>query len=160
MVNFSPLMPGLNDDEMAAVMAAAADHGARSISYTMLRLPLTVKPIFMDWLEHFAPSKKQRVENAIRKVRDGQLNASQFGARMRGSGDMADQFSSLFRILRVKYRLDGSLPELDRSQFQLPAARCGCFEHSAGRKKIARLAVDQTGAPSTIKTDLLYPPTP
>ncbi len=125
MVMVAPIIPGLNDDEMPAILAAAAEHGARTASYTMLRLPSTVRPIFLDWVERFMPTKKQRIENAIRAVRDGGLNSSEFGQRMRGTGLMADNLSALFAILKKKHRLDQSLPALDRSQFQPPADKHG-----------------------------------
>ncbi len=117
MVMVAPIVPGLNDDEMPAILEAAAQHGARSASYTMLRLPLTVRPIFLDWVEQFAPGKKQRIENAIRSVRDGQLNSAQFGQRMRGTGIMAEQLSALFKILLKKHNLHQPMPTLDRTQF-------------------------------------------
>jgi DNA repair photolyase len=120
-VMFSPLIPGLNDQEMAAVLDAARENGARSASYTMLRLSLTVRPIFIDWLEQNMPSKKGRIEAMIRSLRDGQMNDAQFGARMRGTGVMADQISQLFKIMKKKYRLDQPAPPLDCSLFEPPS---------------------------------------
>lgn len=124
-VLMAPLIPGLTDDEMGAILAAAAEHGATGAGYTMLRLPLTVKPIFMDWLEQNAPLKKQRVENAIRAVRQGGLNDAEFGVRMSGSGIMADQIQSLFGMLKKKYKLDQRRPPLDCSLFEPPEAPSG-----------------------------------
>ena len=121
MVMMSPLIPGLTDDEMSAILAAAAEHGAMSAAYTMLRLPLTVRPIFLDWLEQHAPAKKQRIENLLRSIRGGNLNDAQFGTRMSGTGIMADQISTLFAMLKKKHGLDRRLPELDTSLFQPPA---------------------------------------
>jgi len=120
MVLMAPLIPGLTDDEMAAILEAAADHGATSAAYTMLRLPLAVRPIFLDWLEQHAPAKKQRVENLLRSIRGGDLNDAQFGRRMSGTGIMAEQISSLFRMLKKKHNLDRPLPELDTSLFRPP----------------------------------------
>lgn len=125
MVMVAPIIPGLNDDEMPAILSAASEHGARSVSYTMLRLPTTVRPIFLDWVDRFVPNKKQRIENAIRSVRGGQLNSADFGERMRGTGVMADQLSHLFKILKKKCNLDRPMPMLDRSQFRPPADRGG-----------------------------------
>jgi DNA repair photolyase len=121
MVMMSPLIPGLTDDEMAAILAAAAEHGATSAAFTMLRLPLAVRPIFLDWLEQHAPGKKQRVENLLRSIRGGNLNDAQFGTRMSGTGIMADQIGSLFAMLKKKYHLDRPMPKLDTSLFQPPA---------------------------------------
>src|SRR5579863_9050076 len=41
-VMFAPVIPGLNDSEMAAVLEAAKSAGAKSAGYVFLRLPLTV----------------------------------------------------------------------------------------------------------------------
>lgn len=125
MVMVAPLIPGLNDDEMPAILQAAADHGACSASYTMLRLPTSVRPIFLDWVARFVPTRQQRIENAIRAVRDGQLNSAEFGDRMRGTGLMADQWSALFKMLKKKHHLDSPMPELDRLQFRPPADKHG-----------------------------------
>ena len=125
MVMVAPIIPGLNDDEMPAILEAAAAHGAQSASYTMLRLPTSVRPIFLDWVDRFIPAKKQRIENAIRAVRDGQLNTAEFGARMRGTGIMADQLSALFKILKKKHNLDRPSPVLDRTQFVPPVDKHG-----------------------------------
>ena len=119
-VMMAPLIPGLTDDEMAAILEAAADNGARSAMYTMVRLPLTVRPIFLDWLAQHAATKKQRIEGLLRWVRDGQLNDTQFGSRLRGTGLMADQIDQLFRMLKKKFGLDRGSPPLDTSQFVPP----------------------------------------
>jgi DNA repair photolyase len=120
LVMMAPLIPGLTDDEMSAILEAAAAHGAVSAAYTMLRLPLTVRPVFLDWLEQHAPTKKQRVENLLRWIRDGGLNDAQFGVRMRGTGVMADQIDQLFGMLKKKFKLDRSIPPLDTSAFRPP----------------------------------------
>ena len=120
-VLMAPLIPGLTDDEMAPILQAAAEHGAASANYTMLRLPLSVRPIFLDWLEQHAPAKKQRIEGLLRWIRDGQLNDAQFGVRMRGTGIMADQIGRLFDMLKKKNQLDRTTPRLDTSRFTPPA---------------------------------------
>lgn len=125
MVMMAPLIPGLTDDEMSAILSAAAEHGATSAAYTMLRLPLAVRPIFLDWLEQHAPAKKERIENRLRSIRGGNLSDAQFGTRLSGTGIMADQISSLFAILKKKHGLDRRLPELDTSLFRPPTDRNG-----------------------------------
>ena len=89
----APIIPGLHDSEVPAILEAAADAGARSASHVLLRLPLSVRPVFVDWLERTQPLKKERIESRIRSTRDGNLNDSEFGRRMRGQGSYADQIS-------------------------------------------------------------------
>src|SRR5690606_36221018 len=60
-VMVAPLIPGLNDHEMPAILEAAASAGARFAGYTMLRLPYAVKDLFVAWLERHFPERKEKV---------------------------------------------------------------------------------------------------
>src|SRR5439155_26727688 len=82
----APVIPALTDSEIPALLAAAKDAGAGAAGYTMLRLPVTVAPVFLEWLERTHPAHRQRVESCIRDVRGGKLNDPEFGRRMSGSG--------------------------------------------------------------------------
>jgi DNA repair photolyase len=121
----APIIPGLNDSEIPQVLAAVADAGANSAAYILLRLPLTVKPVFLDWLEREAPTHRDRVESRIRATRDGELSDSQFGSRMRGRGEMADQIRATFKVFAGKYGLDRRSPKLDTSRFRPPTPSSG-----------------------------------
>lgn len=124
-VMVSPVIPGLNDSEIPAVLQAAAEAGACSASYTLLRLPLTVRPIFLEWLERTQPLKKKRIESRIRSTRGGNLTDSQFGKRMRGEGQIADQINQTFQLFAKKYKLNQMPSPLDTSQFQRPISSSG-----------------------------------
>ena len=82
----APVIPGLTDTEIPAILAAAREAGAKSAAYTMLRLPLTVAPVFLEWLERCYPDRAARIEGRIRGVRGGRLNSPEFGERMSGDG--------------------------------------------------------------------------
>src|SRR5262249_46569566 len=69
----APIIPGLNDHEIPAVLAAAAQAGAKYAGYVMLRLPHGVGVLFETWLEQHFPQAKQKVLDRIRLVRSGQL---------------------------------------------------------------------------------------
>jgi DNA repair photolyase len=124
-VMVAPVIPGLTDSEMPAVLSAVAEAGAQGAGYTLLRLPLTVKPVFLEWLERTHPDSRQRIENAIRSVHGGELNSSEFGERLAGSGLMADQIKQVFRTFAKKHGLDGKLPEYDYGQFRSPSPVAG-----------------------------------
>ncbi len=106
----SPMIPGLNDSDMPTVMEAAKQAGAWNARYTLLRLPLTVEPVFLEWLERTQPNHVQKVLQRIRQSRDGQLNNSQFGERMRGSGPIAEQIHAMFKLFQKKLELDRPMP--------------------------------------------------
>jgi DNA repair photolyase len=121
----APIIPGLNDCEIPAVLAAARDAGARAASFTLLRLPLTVAPVFLEWLNREQPGKARMIEARIRGMRGGKLNQSAFGERMSGSGAMAEQIKKLFRVMKKKYGLDGDLPPYDCTHFRRPSPKTG-----------------------------------
>ncbi|MCA9185408.1 MAG: PA0069 family radical SAM protein [Planctomycetales bacterium] len=120
-----PVIPGLNDHEMAAILAAAASAGASSASYILLRLPLAVEPIFVDWLRRVRPSSAEKIIGRIQATRDGNMSCSQFGGRMRGTGPIAEQIANTFQVFAAKYRLDRHWPPLDATQFRPPVDSSG-----------------------------------
>lgn len=116
----APVIPGLNDSEIPALLEAAAKAGALTAGYVMLRLPLAVKPVFLDWLARVRPSHATRIESLIRQVREGELNQTQFGTRMRGTGPIAEQIAQSFKIFARRHGLAARPPALDASQFRPP----------------------------------------
>lgn len=124
-VMVSPIIAGLNDHEIPAILQAAKEAGAQSASYIMLRLPLTVEPVFLEWLERTQPTRKERVLSRIRQTRDGKLNSAAFGTRIRGTGEIAEQIGNLFQVFARKHGLDERLPALDFTQFRPPTTGKG-----------------------------------
>ena len=121
-VNIAPVIPGLNDSEIPAILEAAAAAGAKTAGWGMLRLPLTVEPVFLEWLGRTQPERKAKIEGRIREVRGGKLSGADFGERMRGSGQIADGIASLFKVFARKHALDAALPPLDCTKFRVPTA--------------------------------------
>jgi DNA repair photolyase len=121
----APIIPGLNDTEIPALLAAVREAGARHAAYTMLRLPLTVAPVFQEWLERQHAGRAKKVEARIRGMRGGKLNNPEFGQRMRGSGEMARQIAAVFRLFARKHGLDGGLAPYDCTRFRRPLPTSG-----------------------------------
>jgi DNA repair photolyase len=121
----APIIPGLNDSEIPAILQAAVEHGASYAGYILVRLPLTVRPIFLDWLNRHFPNKRERVESLIRSTREGQYNQSKFGQRMRGSGEYADHLSKTFKLFAKRFGLHQQPPPLDLTQFRRPPHKTG-----------------------------------
>jgi DNA repair photolyase len=124
-VMVAPIVPGLTDTETPSIIKAAAEAGARAAGYVLLRLPLAVNPVFLDWLRRTQPTKADRVESLIRSTRDGGLNDATFGRRMRGTGAIADQIQQTFAVFTRKLGLDRKGTPLDTTQFQPPRASSG-----------------------------------
>jgi DNA repair photolyase len=121
-VMVAPVIPGLNDAEISAILAAAASAGATSASWTLLRLAAPLDGLFTTWLAEHYPDRQARVLHRIRETRDGRISDSEFGHRMRGTGPYAEQLAALFAVAARKHGLDRPLPELSIAAFRRPPA--------------------------------------
>ena len=124
-VMVAPIIPGLNDSEAPQILEAAQDAGAMTAGYILLRLPLTVEPVFIEWLERTQNFKAQKVVSRVQQTRGGKMNNSNWGERMVGRGEIAEQIESMFRLFRRKLGLDQRLPELRCDQFRPPPSSNG-----------------------------------
>ncbi|MBV9111031.1 MAG: radical SAM protein, partial [Gemmatimonadetes bacterium] len=120
-----------NDHELPAIIKASAEAGAREVRYIPLRLPWALKELFERWLEAHFPLRKEKVLHRIREMRGGKLNDPNFGSRMRGEGEYADQLSILHRAACRKAGLTGEMPRLSTEHFRRPhdpRGQMGLFE--------------------------------
>ena len=121
----APVIPGLTDHEIPAILDAAGAAGASFAGYVMLRLPLAVAPLFEDWLERHRPDRRGKVLSRIRQVRggrpaDGRLNDAGFGSRMRGSGPFSDLVATMFASSCARAGVADRAPDLDTGSFHVP----------------------------------------
>jgi DNA repair photolyase len=121
----APMIPGINDSELPALLTAAREAGAIWAGYTLLRLPTTVEPVFIDWLERSYPEKADRVRSLIRSTRGGKLSDSRFGRRQVGTGQIADLISSTFEMWRKRLGYVEDHPPLNAEGFVPPAPTSG-----------------------------------
>ncbi len=121
-VMVAPIIPGLNDREMPAVLEAAKSAGASEAGYTMLRLPYGVKDVFQEWLKANFPEKLDRIIGTVREVRGGKLNVSDFATRMRGTGPYAEQVRQMFHVFRERLGFGARMHGLRTEHFRRPSA--------------------------------------
>jgi DNA repair photolyase len=121
MIGFAPIIPGLNDHEMEAVLAKGAEAGAVCAHFTVLRLPLEIKDLFREWLEAERPDRAARVMSLVRQMRNGRDYDPEWGKRMRGEGPVADMIATRFRLAARKLGLNQRLPPLDVTRFLRPS---------------------------------------
>lgn len=119
-VNIAPIIPGLTDHELAGILEAAALAGATSANYVVLRLPHSVKDVFLQWLDTHEPGKKERVLSRIRDLRGGKLYDATFGARMRGEGIFAEQIAQMFSVATRRAGLNRDNRSLSTAHFRRP----------------------------------------
>ncbi len=94
----APVIPGLNSDEIPAVIKAAADAGAQAASFTLVRLNGAIAEIFTDWIHKAYPGRADKFLHLIACCHDGKLSDSRWGKRMRGDGQVAESIHQLFKI--------------------------------------------------------------
>ncbi|HEY0005857.1 MAG TPA: radical SAM protein [Pyrinomonadaceae bacterium] len=96
-IGLAPVIPGLSTD-IPRLLKRAREAGASMAFMTMLRLPGSVAPYFEQRLREKLPTKVERVLSRIREAREGRLNSSVFGERMRGKGEYWKAIETLFRL--------------------------------------------------------------
>jgi DNA repair photolyase len=119
-VMIGPIIPGLNDHEIDAILKAAYAAGAREAGYTMLRLPHEVKDIFKDWLVKEFPDRANKVMSLIKSVRGGAESDPQFGTRMTGSGPYAWTIGRRFQLAAQRLGLNAKRVKLTTELFKRP----------------------------------------
>lgn len=119
-VMVAPIIPGLTDSELPAILAAAKEAGAIGAGYVMLRLPLSVEPVFLNWLRTHRPLAADKVEGLLRQMRGGKLYSSEWGKRMRGTGSYAEGIAKTFEVFTEKLGLNAPWQPLDSTQFRPP----------------------------------------
>ena len=116
-VLIAPVIPGLTDHEIPALVAVAAEAGAKFADHALVRLPYAVAPLFDQWLTQHLPLRREKILHRIRAMRRGKLNNSQFGLRMSGEGVYADQIEGLFTVACRKAGMAGA-PQLSTAAFR------------------------------------------
>ncbi len=117
-VLFAPIIPALNDEELPAMVAAAAKAGASFGNYVLLRLPGAVVPLFEQWLDQHYPDRKKKILGRLTSLRGGKLYDTRYGYRMKGQGAYAEQLRQTFQISCRRFRLAEEGPSLNAAGFR------------------------------------------
>lgn len=117
MAMIAPIIPALNEPEIPLLLRSAAEAGAHSASYTVLRTNGAVKPVFESWLHRHFPDRAAKVMAQTKDLHGGTMNDSVVGRRMRGTGVYAANIHRLFRVLHERYFKGRTAPTFDRTLF-------------------------------------------
>jgi DNA repair photolyase len=120
-VSVAPVIPGLNDHEIEAILERAAKAGAAGAHFTVLRLPLEIKDLFREWLEAERPDRASRVMSLVRQMRGGRDYDPQWSARMKGEGPIAELIGARFRAASRRLGLHRERLSLDVGRFRIPS---------------------------------------
>jgi DNA repair photolyase len=120
-VMVAPIIPGLTDHEIPAIVAACAKAGAQFAGYTIIRLPWAIAPLFERWLEEHFPDRKEKILSRVREIRGGtgRLNDPNWGSRIKGQGIFAEQVRNMFEVACRRHGM-GDRPELSTAAFRRP----------------------------------------
>ena len=119
-VMVSPVIPGLTDHELEAILAAAREAGAVGASWIMLRLPLEVAGLWREWLEAAEPGRAAKVMARVREARGGKDYDADWGKRMRGEVLFAQLIAQRFDKAVARMGLAQTLPPLRADLFRPP----------------------------------------
>jgi DNA repair photolyase len=97
-IGVAPIIPGLNDQDIPGLLKQAKACGAQFAFHTVLRLPGSVEPVFLQRLQAALPLRRQRIEHRLREVRGGRLNDSRFGHRHAGQGVYWQSVQDLWQV--------------------------------------------------------------
>lgn len=119
----SPMIPGLTDHELEAILKAGQEAGATAASWIMLRLPQEVSALFQEWLKETYPDRFTRVMAKLREAHGGREYRADWGRRMRGEGAYARLMARRFDVALRRLGLKPELPELRTDLFRVPERR-------------------------------------
>ena len=128
-VGVAPVIPGLNDSQIAEVLERARAAGATSAFMQLVRLAGRTLPVFRERLELAFPDRAAKVWSAITQTRGGKVNESEFGKRMHGTGPRWDAIESLFeaQCRRLGFNQERT-GERHAKTFRRPRAQGAFFE--------------------------------
>ena len=118
-VMVAPVIPGINDHEIPAIVAACAKAGAKFAGHVLLRLPWAVAPLFEHWLEEHFPERKAKVLDRVRSFRGGKLYDSRWRKRQIGEGVYSEQIANMFEVACRRAGF-GERPKLSTAAFRRP----------------------------------------
>jgi DNA repair photolyase len=105
-VMVAPVIPGLTDAEMERILERAFVAGASEAGYVLLRLPLEIGDLFVEWLRANCPDRADRVLSLMRQTRGGKLYEAKWGERMDGDGPYAWRIGRRFQMAAERLGLN------------------------------------------------------
>ncbi|SNT32419.1 DNA repair photolyase [Noviherbaspirillum humi] len=116
----APVVPAVTDMELEAILGSAAEAGAESAAYILLRLPREVAGLFQEWLQAHYPLRAAHVQSLLAQMRGGKLYDASFGSRMSGTGVFADLLRQRFQLACKRLKLNNERLGLRTDLFAVP----------------------------------------
>jgi DNA repair photolyase len=157
-VMFAPVIPGLNDHELEAVLEASAKAGALTAGYVVIRLPREIAGLFQQWLISDQPGRAAKVMSLIRQMRSGADYTADWGRRQTGEGPIAELIANRFAAARRRFGLDDDMPAMALDLFKVPPKAGDQMDLFGEVKAVAPLS--GTGALRGVAANPVHAPLP
>src|SRR5215207_9412773 len=122
-VMVAPVIPAINDPDIERILDAAAMAGVRGAGYVLLRLPLEVRDLFVEWLNANYSDRANHVMKLIRDMRGGKDYDSTWGTRMKGTGPYAWMIGRRFEQACARLGINTERAVLTTEHFHSPKPR-------------------------------------
>lgn len=99
-ISIAPVIPGLNEGDLPELLARAHRAGARSATYSLLRLSGSGESVFLDRMREAFPERIGKIVNRLREVRGGVLTETRFFKRQTGEGPYSELVEQLFTLAK------------------------------------------------------------
>ncbi|HEX6825068.1 MAG TPA: PA0069 family radical SAM protein [Nitrospiraceae bacterium] len=119
-ISLSPIIPGLNDEDVPDLLARAKQAGAEGAMATLLRMSGSVEPVFMERMAAAFPDRITKITNRIREVRGGAISEGAFFKRHQGTGPYWTMIEQLFEVYKRKAGLSALRDEVVPATFRRP----------------------------------------
>ena len=102
----APIVPVITDSELERILEAAAEAGARTAAYVVLRLPHELNGLFREWLDAHEPLKAKHVLTRLNALHGGRDYDSSWGRRQSGQGEYASLLRQRFTTACARFGLN------------------------------------------------------
>ena len=103
-ISLSPIIPGLNDEDIPELLQRARQAGATEAMSTLLRLSKSVEAVFLERMAEAFPERFDKIRHRIQEVRRGAMTDGAFFSRHHGEGPY---WTMIERLLAVSKRKAG-----------------------------------------------------
>lgn len=127
MVLVAPLIPGLNDHEIEAVLTRAREAGATEAGGVLLRLPHELADLMRDWFSEHFPDRAGRTFSLLAQSRGGKVYDATYGRRFTGTGPYAHLLDQRMRVAMTRLGYPAERLRLRTDLFRVPVQKGGQY---------------------------------
>jgi DNA repair photolyase len=101
-ISISPIIPGLNDEDIPDLLERAKQAGACEAMSILLRLFGPVEAVFLERMAQAFPHRFAKITHRIQEVRGGAMSDNMFFSRQHGKGPYWTMIEQMYEVARRK----------------------------------------------------------